>query len=133
MPGTGTRRQAPALGELPQAVGEALAALDEHKGQDVVVLDMREVSGFTDFMVICSGRGELHVQALADAVHERLGAGRGAAHIEGRAAASWVLLDYIDLVVHVFTPETRSFYQLEKLWRDAPMLEWERPEIEPQA
>lgn len=129
---TGIRPDKPAMGELPEQVSEALAALDEHKGEQLVVLDMRAISGFTDFMVISTGRSEPHVQALADAVVERLGERKiRAGHVEGRASASWVLLDFFDLVVHVFTPETRSFYQLEKLWRDAPMLEWEAEESGP--
>lgn len=114
-----------AFAELPAAVGWALEAIEEHKGQEAVVLDMRGVAGFTDYMVLCTGRSEPHVQALVDAVEERLlEEGRKAGHIEGRRDARWVLLDYFDLVVHVFTPEMRAFYQLERLWRDAPMLRW---------
>ncbi len=122
-----TRQQQPipTLEDLPTPVGEALAALDEHKAQNTVVLDMRTVSGFTDFMIVTTGRSEPHVMALVEAVAERLAASSiKARHIEGRPPASWVLLDYLDLVVHVFTPEARQFYQLEKLWRDAPLLEW---------
>ncbi len=131
---TGMRRDAPPIGELPKAVNEVLEVFDEHKGEHLVVLDMREISGFTDFMVICGGRNERHVRALADAVLERLGERKvRAGRVEGRARASWILLDYFELVVHVFTPETRRFYQLEKLWREAPMLEWEREESGPDA
>jgi ribosome-associated protein len=111
--------------ELPEHVRGALSALAEHKGQALVVLDMRGVSGFTDFMVLATGRSEPQVQALADAVEEKLlEMGEKPRHVEGRNEARWILLDYLDLIVHVFTPETRDFYQLEKLWRDAPMLEW---------
>lgn len=111
--------------QLPEHVRAALAALEEHKGDALVVLDMRGVSGFTDFMVLANGRSGTQVQALADAVEERLrDLGEKPRHVEGRKEANWVLLDYLDLVVHVFTTETRDFYQLEKLWRDAPMLEW---------
>lgn len=111
--------------ELPEHVRGALSALEEHKGQSLVVLDMRAVSGFTDFMVLATGRSEPQVQALADAVEEKLREmGEKPRHVEGRSEAHWILLDYLDLIVHVFTPETRDFYQLEKLWRDAPMLEW---------
>lgn len=115
--------------ELPAHVRGALGALEEHKGQALVVLDMRGLSGFTDFMVLGTGRSERQVQALADAVEERLRElGDKPRHVEGRNEAHWILLDYLDLVVHLFTPETRDFYQLEKLWRDAPMLEWGEPE-----
>lgn len=118
----------PLTESLPDIVREALEALDEHKGQDPVVLDMREVSGFTDFMVVCTGRSEPHVRALADAVAERLlEHGVKPSHIEGKSGGNWMLLDFLQLVVHVFTPEKRSFYQLEKLWRDAPLLEWGVP------
>ena len=122
-----TRQQQPipTLQDLPAPVGEALAALDEHKAQNTVVLDMRTVSNFTDFMIVTTGRSEPHVMALVEAVAERLAASSiKARHVEGRAPASWILLDYLDLVVHVLTPEARQFYQLEKLWRDAPLLEW---------
>lgn len=110
---------------LPPEVRDALDALDEHKGIEIVVLDMRKVSGFTDFMVLCTGRSEPHVRALADAVTDRLVERRvKPGHVEGKSAGHWILLDFLQLVVHIFTPETRSFYQLEKLWRDAPLLEW---------
>ena len=111
-------------GELPLAVREALEAMDEHKGEEMVVLDLR-ASGFTDFMVMCNGGSARHTQALADAVEERLLQHKiKRKHVEGKRDGQWILIDYIDLVVHVFTHETREFYQLEKLWRDAPMLEW---------
>lgn len=111
--------------DLPGHVRAALEALDEHKGRELVVLDMRGLSGFTDFMVIGTGGSERQVQALSDAVVEKLRQlGEKPRHVEGRNEAHWVLLDFFDLVVHVFMPETRDFYQLEKLWRDAPMLEW---------
>ena len=86
---------------------------------------MRETASFTDYMIIANGHSAPHVQALCDAVSERLAdAGAKPSHIEGRSEANWVLLDYIDLIVHVFTPAARDFYQLERLWRDAPLLEW---------
>ena len=114
---------------LPPTVAEALAALDEHKGEHSVVMDMRETASFTDYMIISTGRSGPHVQALCDAVSERLrDQGTRPGHIEGRSGATWVLLDYIDVIVHVFTSTTRDFYQLERLWRDAPLLEWDPAE-----
>jgi ribosome-associated protein len=111
--------------ELPPDVREVLEVLDKGKGNAIVVLDMREVGAFTDFMVLCSGRSEPHVRALADAVGKhRRSQGSKPAHIEGRAQGTWILMDYFELIVHVFTEQNREFYQLERLWRDAPLLEW---------
>ena len=110
---------------LPPMVAEALAALSDHKAERSVVMDMRETASFTDYMIVASGHSAPHVQALCDAVGERLrDQGSKPSHIEGHSEASWVLIDYIDLLVHVFTPAAREFYQLERLWRDAPLLEW---------
>ncbi len=118
-------RKAGLAADLPPDVRDVLGVLDEGKGRSLVVLDMRQVSGFTDFMVLCSGRSEPHVRALADAVDKhRRQRGSKPAHIEGRAEGCWILMDYFDLIVHVFTEHNRDFYQLERLWRDAPLLEW---------
>lgn len=121
-----TETRTPGLeSELPPDVLEVLEVLDKGKGEAIVVLDMREVSAFTDFMVLCNGRSEPHVRALADAVGKhRRDHGSKPAHIEGRSAGSWILMDYFELIVHVFTEQNREFYQLERLWRDAPLLEW---------
>lgn len=117
--------EAPATMNVPDWVHEIAEVLDEGKGESIVILDMREVSGFTDFMLLCSGRSDPHVRALVDAVEKhRRDQGSKPTHVEGRAQGSWVLLDYFDVVVHVFTEEARDFYQLERLWRDAPLLEW---------
>ncbi len=119
--------------ELTPDVREVLEILDKGKGEALVVLDMREVSGFTDFMVLCSGRSEPHVRALADAVQkQRRDQGSKPAHIEGRAEGTWILMDYFEIIVHVFTNQNREFYQLERLWRDAPLLEW-KAEASPSA
>lgn len=123
--GTEPVTAAAAPGELSDEIRAVLTALDEHKGEEMWVLDMRNVASFTDTMVLCTGRSHPHTQALADAVEESLRErGLKPSHIEGHAAANWILMDYLDFIVHVFTPEARQFYQLEKLWRDAPMLEW---------
>ena len=119
-------REAGFEADLPETLRELLAVLDEGKGEQIAVLDMRGIAGFTDFMVLCSGRSDTHVRALVDAVHrQRRDQGLKPAHIEGRAEGSWVLMDYFDVIVHVFTSESREFYQLERLWRDAPLLEWQ--------
>ncbi|MCX5876867.1 MAG: ribosome silencing factor [Deltaproteobacteria bacterium] len=106
----------------------ALAALDK-KAEDLVVLDVRGLSSFTDFFVIMSGRSTRHVQGLAQAVdaalrHKNVKDG----NTEGLNEGHWVLLDYNDVIVHIFYNEDRSFYDIEGLWHDAP-----RVEIEPEA
>ncbi|MFL5612141.1 MAG: ribosome silencing factor [Gemmatimonadaceae bacterium] len=97
----------------------------EHKANDVVILDLRGVSDMTDFFVIASGTSDTHVRALGDRVLEELkrdGAGAVAHHVEGLTQGRWVLLDYVDFVVHLFHPTLRSFYQLERLWNDAALI-----------
>ena len=102
-------------------VREAVAAAEDRKAVDVKVLRLGEVSDFTDYFLICSGTNERQVQAIADRVEERLREERvRPLHVEGYNRGQWVLLDYGDLVVHVFQDQTRSFYALERLWGDAP-------------
>ena len=99
------------------------AALDK-KAHDVVVLDLRETPAFTDFFVLCSGQTQRQVKAIADAVEETLRAAKvRPAHVEGYDRAEWVLMDFFSFIVHVFTPQTRSFYALERLWGDAERIE----------
>lgn len=106
----------------------ALAALDK-KAEDLVVLDMRDLSSFTDFFVIMSGRSTRHVQGLAQAVDAALrNKNVKDGNTEGLNEGHWVLLDYNDVIVHIFYNEDRSFYDIEGLWHDAP-----RVEIEPEA
>ena len=108
----------------PDTVGRvraAVAAAEDRKAVDLKVLHLQQVSDFTDYFLICSGTNERQVQAIADAVEERLRANKvRPLHIEGFNRAQWVLLDYGDLVVHVFLEEPRRFYALERLWGDAP-------------
>jgi ribosome-associated protein len=89
-----------------------------------VVLDLRRLKVFTDYFVICHGTSGRHALSIADAVEERLSKElkREPGHVEGRRVAEWILLDYIDFVVHVFTGERRAYYGLERLWGDAPRL-----------
>ncbi len=96
-------------------------ALDK-KARDVVVLDLRGVSGFTDAFVICSGTSDRQAKAIHDGIHIALKNEHGLLprRVEGVAEARWILMDYLDVVVHVFTPETRDFYRLETLWGDVP-------------
>ncbi len=98
-----------------------MAAAEDLKAERLRILELSEVSSLADYFLICSGTSERQVQAIADAVVERLRQDRVRPHhIEGYQAGRWVLLDFGDFVVHVFDEETRSFYALEKLWADAP-------------
>jgi ribosome-associated protein len=93
------------------------------KAYDLVVLDLREHSSVTDLFMICSGHSTRQVQAMAEAIDERLGRrGVNAMGIEGQVEARWVLMDYVDLVVHIFHHETRKVYDLERLWGNAPII-----------
>jgi ribosome-associated protein len=107
--------------ELPAQVLAAVAAAQDKKAADVVVLDLREAASFTDFFVICSGQNSRQVKAIADAVEESLAKGSKTKpnHVEGYERAEWVLLDYFDFIVHVFNPQTRVFYALDRLWGSA--------------
>ena len=94
------------------------------KAEDVVLLDLRKLSPIADFFVVCSGMGETHVKAISDAVREGLAEREEpskAWHVEGYESLRWVLLDYVNVVVHVFQHRTRDYYSLEKFWGDAPM------------
>lgn len=92
------------------------------KAEDVVVLDVREVTSVADFFIICSGQSDTQIKAIADAILEGLEKENAEIwHIEGYSSLKWVLLDYVDFVVHVFQRETRAFYGLERLWGDAKM------------
>ncbi len=105
--------------EIAIAAGEI--ALSK-KAIDVKILDLRELTSVTDFFVVCSGNINVHVKAISDAIIEGLKKQNIKAwHIEGYSALKWVLLDYVDVVVHIFDREIRDFYRLEHLWGDAPM------------
>jgi ribosome-associated protein len=107
--------------DTPIRVREAVAAADDRKAIDLKVLHLARVSDFTDYFLICSGSNERQVQAIANGIEERLREeGARPLHIEGYNRGQWVLLDYGDLVVHVFDGQTRGFYALERLWADAP-------------
>ena len=102
----------------------AAAALDK-KAQDLVVLDLQGISSFTDYFLICHGTSVRQTQAIADAIEVRLKPEHGRARIEGYQDGEWILMDYVDLVVHVFTPAKREYYDLERLWGDAPRVKVE--------
>ena len=99
-------------------------ALDEKKGEDIKIIDIHNVSVIADYFVIASGTNSNQVQAIVDNVEEQLGrAGFEAKQIEGNRNSSWILMDYGDVIVHVFDEENRLFYDLERIWRDGKVLE----------
>jgi ribosome-associated protein len=109
---------------LPSQIDRAVGAAEDKKALDLLVLDLRKAAGFTDFFVIASGANARQVRAIADAVIETLAAdGVKPAHVEGYDRSEWILLDYFDFIVHVFSPETRMFYGLERLWGNAERIE----------
>ncbi len=111
---------------LPGEVRRVVELTLERKAQEVTVLDLRGISTATDYFVVASGRSDVQVKAIAEHVLQELKAEDVAAgHVEGLGGGRWVLLDYIDFVVHVFHPQARAFYQLENLWGDAPR--WDQP------
>ena len=103
----------------------ARAALD-HKAVDLVILDVQGLSSVTDFFVVCSGRSSTHVASIADAVRAAMKAEVRLLHAEGTPESGWLLLDYGDVLVHVFLEDTRVYYALERLWGDAPSVPLER-------
>ncbi|MGI9102883.1 MAG: ribosome silencing factor [Terriglobales bacterium] len=110
--------------DLRRQVSGAIAACEEKKAEDVSVLELDKASGgFTDYFVICSGSNPKQIQAISDEVEQRLSReGLRPTHVEGYKQAEWVLLDYVDFVVHVFSHKARHFYNLERLWKSAKPL-----------
>jgi len=101
-----------------------VALAQSKKAEDVVVLDMSAVTDMTDYFVICTGTVDVHVKAIADGIVEGMKKEEERAwHLEGTERLQWVLIDFVDVVVHVFQPETRDFYALERLWGDAKRVE----------
>src|SRR5262252_10752561 len=110
---------------FPRQVSLAIEAAADKKANDLLVLDLRKAAGFTDFFVICSGTNPRQIRAIADSVRDTLAeAGTKPAHVEGYDRGEWILLDYFDFIVHVFAPETRVFYGLERLWGNAERIEF---------
>src|SRR6059058_4264452 len=107
--------------DLQRQVSEAISACQEKKAEEITVLELEKGSGaFTDYFVVCSGTNPRQIQAISDEVEERLRkAGLRPAHVEGYNQADWVLLDYVDFVVHVFSEKARRYYDLERLWKSA--------------
>ena len=118
----------------PERLAELVAehAADK-KAADIVEIDLRGVSGYTDFFVICSGNTDRQTKAIHDSIHKALKDEHGLLprRVEGITEARWILMDYLDVVVHIFTPDTRDYYRLEQLWGDVPSRRYEpgQPEL----
>jgi len=107
----------------PDRLADAIAAYAaDKKAIDIVALDLRAVAGYTDYFVICSGNTDRQTKAIHDGINQGLKKADRVLprRVEGLSEARWILMDYLDVVVHVFTPETRDFYRLESLWGDVP-------------
>ena len=123
-----TKTKAPAkkkkFTKIPAQVTLAIAAAEDKQAVKIVALDLRKTAGFADFFLIASGTNTRQVRAIADAITEALAAkGTKPAYVEGYDRSEWILLDYFDFIVHVFAPETRVFYDLERLWGNADRIE----------
>lgn len=122
---TRTPTRKTAAPKLPKAIQVAIEAAQDRKATGVVVLDLRKAGAFTDYFVMCSAANPRQVQAIADAVEQALkGQKQRPSLVEGYARAEWVLLDYFDFVVHVFSRQARDFYGLDRLWGSATRIEF---------
>jgi ribosome-associated protein len=109
---------------MKKSLTQAVRAAQDKKADDIVVLSLSSICSFTDYFVICTGNSARQVQAIADNIEEKLGkSSLGPSHLEGYSRGEWVLMDYVDFVVHVFSPKAREFYDLERLWRSAKRLD----------
>jgi ribosome-associated protein len=107
----------------PEEIAAAIADYaSDRKALDIVQLDLREIIGYTDYFVICTGRTDRQTKAIHDAIHSGMKSEHGIfpRRVEGLTQARWILMDYLDVVVHLFTPEMREYYRLEQLWGEAP-------------
>lgn len=102
-----------------------MRAAESKQARDIVVLDVREVTSFADYFVICTGSNTRQIQTIASAIEQQLKKeGELPSSVEGFANAEWVLVDYGDFLVHIFSPKAREYYDLERLWRDAKPVKW---------
>jgi len=113
------------LPSLKRQISEAISACNEKKAEEITILELEKNSGaFTDYFVVCSGANPRQIQAISDEVELRLKkSGLRPAHVEGYRQAEWVLLDYVDFVVHIFSEKARRFYDLERLWKSARLVQ----------
>jgi ribosome-associated protein len=109
----------------PEEIAAAIAEYaSDRKALDIVQLDLRGMISYTDYFVICTGRSDRQTKAIHDGIHQGMKSDHAIlpARVEGLSESNWILMDYLDVVVHVFTPQTREFYKLEQLWGEAPTL-----------
>ena len=109
----------------PEQMAAAIADIaSDRKAVDIVQLDLRGMVGYADYFVICSGRSDRQTRAIHDAIHQEMKANHALLprRVEGLPGARWIMIDYLDVVVHIFTPDTREYYRLEQLWGEAPSL-----------
>ena len=119
-----TSTATPRVPRIPTTIATAIDAAKGKKATNILVLDLRKTAAFTDHFLICSGANPRQVHAIADAVEEALKAKKvRPSHVEGYQRAEWILLDYFDFVVHVFSTNARQFYGLERLWGEATRIE----------
>lgn len=110
--------------EIKKMAGLAIEALEDKKAEDIHVIDISEVSVLADYFLIASGKNRNQLQALADEVEEKLGrAGYPMKQSEGYDSANWILLDFGDIIIHLFDQENRLFYDLERIWRDGKQID----------
>lgn len=111
--------------ETKAVLSKVCQAIEDKKGEGIVILDISDISSFTDYFVICNGLNRLQNQAICDEIRLRLKRDQNLvpSHIEGYDEAEWILMDYLQFVVHIFSEETREFYKLERLWSDGEEIE----------
>ena len=107
--------------DVEKNVERILSLIQEKKGEDIVVMDLRKITSVSDFFIITTGNSNVHVKAIAEEIREKMKKEKKVIpwHIEGIEAQKWILIDYVDIVVHIFDSDSRLYYSLEKLWEDA--------------
>ncbi|MCA1584829.1 MAG: ribosome silencing factor [Acidobacteria bacterium] len=123
-PPTSRKPRGPKSARIPRALWTAVEAARSKKATEVALLDLSKAGAFTDYFLVCTGANPRQVHAIADAIEQALKELKlRPSHVEGYRRAEWVLLDYFDFIVHVFSPAARSFYSLERLWGSAVPIE----------
>lgn len=109
---------------IESMIKNAVEGLEDKKGEDIKIIDISEVSPISDYFVLASGSNRSQIQAMADSVEEKMHkAGFHLKQVEGYDGANWILMDFVDIVVHIFDRESRNFYDLERIWKDGKLIE----------